>query len=97
MTKRTGPVASSGGNLTTKKRDKKRGAPPSNTNAANGPRLGRQDKKTTPLPQPRPDAKLPQRRQRAKTAGRDFVKGQNSHAAKCSGGPRTSSRAATAR
>jgi len=48
-------------------------------NTANGPRLGRQDKEATPLPQPRPDAKLPQRRRRGKTGGRDFVKGQNSH------------------
>jgi hypothetical protein len=29
--------------------------------------------------QPRPDAKLPQRRRRAKTGGRDFRKGENSH------------------
>ena len=31
------------------------------------------------MPQPRPGARLPQRRRRAKTGGRDFPKGQNSH------------------
>jgi hypothetical protein len=54
-------------------------ARPGNRNTANGPRLGRQGKEATPLPQPRPDAKLPQRRRRAKSGGLDFVKGQNSH------------------
>jgi hypothetical protein len=67
------------GHFTSKKGDKKGGAPPGNTNTANGPRLRRQGKETTPLPQPRSDAKLPQRRRHAKTGGRDFVKGQNSH------------------
>jgi hypothetical protein len=44
MTKRTGPVASSGGNFTTKKGDKKRGAPPGNTNGANAaPRTSGQE------------------------------------------------------
>jgi hypothetical protein len=79
MAKRTSPVASRGGHFTNKKGDKKRGAPPGNTNTANGPRLGRQGKPATSLPQPHPDAKLPQRRHRAKTGGRDFVKGANSH------------------
>ena len=79
MGKRPSPVASRGRHFTNKKGDKKRGAPPGNTNTGNGPRLGRQDKETMPLPQRRPDTRLPQRRRRAKTGGRDFVKGQNSH------------------
>ena len=77
------PVVSNGKHLTNKKGHKKGheklGAPSANTNTPSGPRFGRQGKEATPLPKPRPDAKLPRRRQRAKSGGRDFVKGQNSH------------------
>jgi hypothetical protein len=69
--------------LTHKKGDRRRKDPrkarPGNKNTVEGPRLGRHGKEATPLPQPRPAAKLPQRRRRPKTGGRDFVKGQNSH------------------
>jgi hypothetical protein len=66
--------------LTRKKGHNERNARPGNKNGAKGPRVGRKDKTTEPpLPQPRPEAKLPRRRQRAKTGGRDFREGQNSH------------------
>jgi len=79
MRKRKGSVVNSHEHLTQEKGDNARKARPGNTNTANGPRLGRRGKETTLLPQPRSDAKLPQRRRRAKTGGRDFVKGHNSH------------------
>lgn len=72
-------AASRGEHLANKKGHKKRGARPGNWHGAKGPRIGRQDKETTPMPQPRPDAKLPQRPSRDKTGGRNFVSGQNSH------------------
>jgi hypothetical protein len=66
--------------LTRKKGHNERNARPGNKNGAKGPRVGRKDKTTEPpRPQPRPEAKLPRRRQRAKTGGRDFREGQNSH------------------
>ena len=50
---------------------KKRGAPQGNKNGAKGPRVGRKDKTTKPLPQPRLEAmaKLPKRRKQEKTLG----------------------------
>jgi hypothetical protein len=65
--------------LASKKGRNKGGGKLGNKNGAKGPRVGRKDKTTEPLPQPRPEAKLPWRRRRAKTGGHDFPKGQNSH------------------
>ena len=64
-----------------KKGHNEHSARPGNKNGAKGPRVGRKDKTTEPLPQPRLEAKLPRRRKREKSpgSGRDFPKGQNSH------------------
>ena len=71
--------------MTTPKGGKRGGGTPGNRNTIHGPRLGRQEKSATskvaaqPLPSPKPTAKLPQRRRHAKTGGKDFAPGQNSH------------------
>ena len=61
----------------------KGGSKQGNKNGAKGPRGGRKDKTTEPLPQPQPEALagLPKRRRHEKTpgSGSDFQKGQNSH------------------
>ena len=57
----------------------KGGSKPGNKNGAKGPRVGRKDKTTEPLPQPQPEALagLPKRRRHENTSGsgRDFQKG----------------------
>jgi hypothetical protein len=69
--------------LASKRGRNKGGGKPGNSNGAKGPRVGRKDKTTKPLPQPRLEAKtkVPRRRKREKPpgSGRDFQKGQNSH------------------
>jgi hypothetical protein len=69
--------------LASKKGRNKGGGKLGNKNGAKGPRLGRKDKTSKLLPQPRSEAmaKLPKRRKQEKTpgSGRDFPKGQNSH------------------